>query len=685
MSQPVRYLSDSGREFDVEISSRRIDFEGGLAVLGIALDVTGRNQSERALKESERQYRHLVERSPDAIMVHQHGAWCFANPAGLSLLGAKSMDHLKGRKVLDSVHPDCRAIVVERLQKEVKGHEVGLLEEHLLKLNGEDFWAEVTAIPMVYGDEPASLVIARDITARQQAEEALRQEKRKMQIILDHAPIGIWMTDLNFSIQLINKAFTDAVGISEKTFVHAEDYLDLLPEDVSASCRASDMVCMQSKQKVVGQEYIPCVDGKVRIFDVIKVPVRDDAGEMVGIVGLSIDASERIEAQAESERMQRQVEHTQRLESLGVLAGGIAHDFNNILAVIMGNAALLKKQMDVSDESEKFLERIVDSSEKASVLCGQMLAYSGQGKVSVCPMNLTEMSQSIATLLEVSIGANVELNYDLDANLPLIDADEGQMQQLVMNLVINASEAMEEEAGHIDVKTCVQKITPGDLQAAVGEPDVRLSEDYVCLQVKDDGCGMSTEVLSRIFEPFFTTKFTGRGLGMSALLGIVRAHHGCLSVRSQQGEGTRFHVFFPVGTMEAVADDSVNALASKNPDATSLVLVIDDDEMIRETVAMMLEDFGYDVLLAENGMEGVEIYRQHQDEIQVVLLDMTMPKMNGLQCFQQLKLVNPAVKVILSSGYQEEQALQGSDDLGLSGYIQKPYRPEALDDAIKTT
>jgi len=487
--ESVRYISSSGEMFDVEISSLRILFNGELSVLGVARDITAKKCAEAALKASETQYRQLVERSPDAVLVHQDGVWCFANSIGLELMGAETAKDLLGRSVLRSVHPDDRDIVTERMKNRVSKEEaLPLIEERLLRLDGSEFWAEVTGIPVEHEGRSASLVIARDVTQRKNSEMALRQEKRNMQTILKHAPIGIWMSDLNGSIQLINKAFTDAVGISAETFVAADAYVDLLPKDMAVSCRASDQACIQTKQKVMAQEYIPCVDGKLRIFDVIKAPVLDDEGRMLGVVGLSIDASERMEAEAEKERMQHQVEHTQRLESLGVLAGGVAHDFNNILATILGNASLIQCKLPTDTDVSLHLQRIVMASEKASLLCSQMLAYAGQGQIAVRSLNMTDLSRSIASLLEVSIGVGVELSYDLDANLPMIDADEAQIQQLVMNLVINASEAMDGmNGGHIALKISMKKILPEDLQAAVGEPDVRLADDYVCLQVLDDG------------------------------------------------------------------------------------------------------------------------------------------------------------------------------------------------------
>ncbi|MDQ6994490.1 MAG: PAS domain S-box protein [Mariprofundaceae bacterium] len=684
-SEAVRYIVPSGRGFDVEISSLRIMFKGEFAVLGVARDVTEKKKNELALQASEAQYRQLVERSPDAVLVHQDGVWRFSNPVGLAMMGATHMDELLGKSVMACVHPDYQKTVMERMKKELNdGDPVPLIEERLIRLDGSEFWAEVTGMPIQYEGAVASLLVVRDVTAKKLAEMKLRQEQQKMQIILDNAPIGIWMIDMNSSIQLINKGFCDLLGISEQALRAADVYRDALPDDVAVLCRASDQACMQRKQKLMVQEAIPCVDGKVHTFDMIKAPVFNDDGCMVGVVGLAIDATQRMEAEAEKDRMTRQIEHSQRLEALGVLAGGVAHDFNNILAVILGNASLIERKVSNDTDMALYLQRIVESSEKASLLCRQMLEYSGQGKIKIEPLNLTDLSQSIVSLLEVGLASGVSLSYDLDEALPTIDADEAQMQQILMNLVINASEAMNGEDGHIDLKTSVQQILPEDLQEVVGEPDLCLSDPYVCLQVTDNGCGMSDEVMQRIFEPFYTTKFTGRGLGMSALLGIVSAHHGCLCLHSQQGVGTRFRVFFPLGSLHVEKTAQVKPADDLAHRENRVVLLIDDEEIIRETVTAMLEDFGYDVMVAASGLEGIELYRQHQQNIAVVLLDVTMPQMNGLQCFQALKEINQHVKVFLTSGFHKDHVLEGVEDASLAGFIQKPYHPEALEAVLNS-
>jgi len=279
-----------------------------------------------------------------------------------------------------------------------------------------------------------------DVLAERDAN--LHEQQRTMQVILDAAPVGIWMLARDRRIVFMNKAFSTAVGISEQEFTDAEHYADVLSAAVAVQCMQSDEHCFATGEMVTSQERIPCVDDKVHVFDVVKAPLRNDQGEMVGLVGIAIDATARLEADSEKEQMQQQVEHTQRLESLGVLAGGIAHDFNNNLTSIMGNAAMAgRKLKGLSVDGEEYLSKIVHSSEKAALLCKQMLAYSGKGHFIVKPVNLSDMVESVTSLLGVSIYSTVELNYRLSDQLPNIEADEAQLQQVIMNLVINASDA----------------------------------------------------------------------------------------------------------------------------------------------------------------------------------------------------------------------------------------------------
>ena len=375
--------------------------------------------------------------------------------------------------------------------------------------------------------------------------------------------------------------------------------------------------------------------------------------------------------------IQAKVEHTQRLESLGVLAGGIAHDFNNILAAVMGHAELASGKLPNSASAQKNLRMIVASSRRAAELCGQMLTYAGKGRVATKPIDLSDVVAEIAKLLEVSIPKRVKLKFDLASPLPPTSADAAQLQQIIMNLVINASEAMGERPGEIALTTGRMDIDAAFLAGVSAGTDA-VPGSYVYLEVTDHGCGMDEKTRARLFEPFFTTKFTGRGLGMSAVLGIVNSHHGAIKLKSEVGQGTTFRVLLPATTPTPSVKPPVETEDPVPWRGSGTVLVVDDEPAIRDVATEMLVAMGYEILTAADGEQGVERYREHHDQIVAVLLDMTMPRMSGASAYRELRRINPAVKVILSSGYSPKEATRRLSGEDLAGFIQKPYTSDDL-------
>ncbi|MDQ7010231.1 MAG: response regulator [Mariprofundaceae bacterium] len=348
---------------------------------------------------------------------------------------------------------------------------------------------------------------------------------------------------------------------------------------------------------------------------------------------------------------------------------------NNLLTAIMGNATLAEQELPEDSPVPEYIEQIDAASRQAASLCQQMLAYSGKGKFVVRPLNLSTMVEDMLGLLRASISKHAELHCRLDRHIRAIDADEAQMQQVLMNLVINASEAIGEEHGLITITTKQKHVGRRELEQAYLDEDLP-EGDYVVFEVSDTGCGMDAETREKIFDPFFTTKFTGRGLGMSAIMGIVRGHKGAISVFSEPGGGTTFRMLFPCSQGEV----SDVAMERTIPDWRGMgtVLVVDDEQAIRRVAARMLERMGYQVIEAADGEEGVAVYRQYKNQIALVLLDMSMPNMDGRECFQELLRINPDVKVILSSGYNEQEATQSFAGTELAGFVQKPHTLKAL-------
>ncbi len=381
-------------------------------------------------------------------------------------------------------------------------------------------------------------------------------------------------------------------------------------------------------------------------------------------------------AEAALRERERQLWHAQKLDSLGILAGGIAHDFNNILAGIMGYADLALERLPSSEPVRADIEVIKKAVKRAADLTRQMLAYSGKGKFIVEPVSLSRLVEELSRMLEVSISKKTILKHNLVADLPFIQADASQINQVVMNLVVNASEAVGEQGGAISISTDTVQCDTEEL-AGIGFGQELTQGLYVRLEVADTGCGMNQQTLSKIFDPFFTTKFTGRGLGLAAVQGIVRGHKGAIRVSSRPGKGTTFQVLFPAShaTASLLPGDSIPAKPWRG---TGTVLVVDDEELVRTLAGGMIERAGFAVLKANDGDEAVRLYHQHAKEIVCVLLDLTMPKMSGEDTFQELRRINPAVRVILSSGFSEEGATERFAGGGLAGFIQKPYELDRL-------
>ena len=385
----------------------------------------------------------------------------------------------------------------------------------------------------------------------------------------------------------------------------------------------------------------------------------------------------------ERKRFSEQLLQTQKLESLGLLAGGVAHDFNNLLTGIMGNASLVLGIIGDEQPAQRMLTDLLRASETAASLTRQLLAYSGKGRFLVEPLDLSRLVKEVGSLLQVSISKNVQLELKVDPEPPFVEADAGQMQQLIMNLVINGAEAIgEDRNGTVLVTTAVQEVDKDYVQTMFGSDRITPGT-YVTLEVYDDGCGMDAETQAKIFDPFFTTKFTGRGLGLAAALGIVRGHKGALQVYSSPGRGTTFKVLFPASEAKPARIESSEKTRVDLPVAGT-VLVIDDEDIVRRVAKSMLESAGYHVLAAADGRSAVELFREVGAQVSIIVLDLTMPSMSGEETFRELRAIRSDVHVILSSGYNEVEAVKRFAGRNLTGFIQKPYTAAQLVEKVRT-
>ena len=363
-----------------------------------------------------------------------------------------------------------------------------------------------------------------------------------------------------------------------------------------------------------------------------------------------------------------------------MLAGGVAHDFNNLLTGILGNSSLALDNIGPSHPNRPLIEEVMKAAERAAELTRQLLAYAGKGRFVMRTLDLSELVREISSLVQTSFPKHVYLRLQLADDLPGIDADPGQLQQIVMNLVINGAEAIGSQNGSVLVRTALQDVDRQYIGTMSSAGELLRPGRYVALEVHDTGAGMDEETLSKIFDPFFSTKFAGRGLGLSAVLGIVRAHKGALKVYSKPGQGTTFKVLFPASAGPVT---NVAARVKRDLAGAGTVLIVDDEEIVRTAARHTLLRYGYGSIPAQDGEAALEAYKNSPGKVALVLLDLTMPVMSGEETLRQLQLVNPKVRVLLTSGYNEVEAVQRFAGKGLAGFIQKPYTAAALAGKVK--
>jgi two-component system cell cycle sensor histidine kinase/response regulator CckA len=507
-----------------------------------------------------------------------------------------------------------------------------------------------------------------DITGRVKTERASAQ----LAAIVESSEDAIVGKDLNGNIESWNAGAEKLYGYSQAEILGHSMALLLPPE---RSDEEMDILRRtQRGEQVRTMETTRVKKGGETVMISLNVsPIHNLRAEIVGASHIARDISERKEFEYKMHEMQK-------LETLGVLAGGIAHDFNNLLTSIMGNASLALERVPAGDSGRHFLSEVIKGAERAAALTRQLLAYAGKGQFMIEAVDLSSLAKEISQLVEASIPRKVQLLLELDPKLPFVEGDAGQLQQVIMNLVINGAEAIGEDRGTVIVRTWMQDADDAYLQTAFSNSGL-LSGRYVALEVNDTGIGMDAATVTKIFDPFFTTKFTGRGLGLAAVQGIVRSHHGALKVYSTSGVGTSFKILLPAAGASVLA-----AAGEALPDplqGRGRVLVIEDDEMIREVAKRTMENYGYSVSVAGDGQEGIDVFARTPDAFQLVFLDLTMPVLNGEEVFQRLQAIRPGVPVLLTSGFNANTALRHFTGKGLAGFLQKPYTAAQLGEKVK--
>ncbi len=550
--------------------------------------------------------------------------------------------------VLLDVHlPDIDGFdVCRRLKSEPRTAQIPVIHMTASCVKGSEMATGLNSGAEAYLVEPVDPEVLtatiRAVLRARTAEELARRSAREWKTTFDAIGDGVALVGLDGCIQRANDSMTRLLSLS-KAQLEGSDCTTLwgsLPMERQPFARA----ILNRRRESLELEY-----GDRRL-NITVDPVFDESGSPAGAVHVISDVTE-------SRQLEEQFREAQKFETLGTLAAGVAHDFNNLLTSIMGNASLVLGDLNAVHPFYNRLQDVVRASQRAADLTRQLLAYSGKGRHFVQKAELSGLVHGMSGLIEAAVPKKIALERHLEPHLPTIEADVNQMQQIVMNLVNNAIEAIGEESGRIVISTG------------------RDADGCPYFEVADNGCGMDAETKARIFDPFYTTKFTGRGLGLAAVAGIVRGHKGAIQVTSAAGEGSAFRVTFP---SEEVPPKAVAAPASP---ANVTVLVVDDEEMVRRVAQASLEIRGYRVLLAGNGLEGIRMAEKHP-EIGAVLLDLTMPVMNGEEAIDRIVAALPGVPVVVSSGYGQREAAARFNRKHVRGFLQKPYTSKQLGTAI---
>ncbi|MGA2328534.1 MAG: PAS domain S-box protein [Bryobacteraceae bacterium] len=618
-------------------------------------------EAELRRKVLERHYEHLNRLANDIfLLMDASGRIVEANDRAVSSYGY-ARNELLELHIRDLRAPEALPALEGQWEAVARGSGLVFETEHRRK-DGSTFPVEVSSRSIEVEGSRFHQSIIRDITERKRAEEALREAHDNLRALIETCPGAIMVIDLERRVKLWSPAATRMFGWSEAEVLNQP--LPIVPEEERASSEEL-LERTRSGESVLDFETRRCTkDGAIRDVSIWTAPLRDAQGAITGYFELCNDITDR-------KRLDDQLRHTQRLESIGLLAGGIAHDFNNILTSVLGYASLLREDLAPESRVQPYVEAVIQGAERAADLTMQLLAYAGKGRFVIEAVNLSELTREMSRLLQGSIPRNVELRLDLDETVPLVEADRSQMQQLIMNLAINGAEAIGDSVGVVRVAIGACELRDGADRRDFPE---LAGGTHVCLEVSDNGCGMDEETRSRIFDPFFTTKMMGRGLGLSAVLGIVRGHRGAIRISSEPGRGSTFRVLLPASKTPVLRPEPSLAAGRRG---SGTVLVVDDEPAVRSLAQEALERRGYAVLLAANGKEALELVNCHA-ELSVVLLDMTMPVMSGEATLQAIRSRSTALPVVLCSGYSELEAARRFSGNHVSGFLQKPFTADQL-------
>ncbi len=659
--------------------------DGSVRLIGTVLDVTERQQAENALASERNLLRTLLDAIPDPIVVKDRESRYLL----LNLANARALQVPDRALAIGKTDADFQP--AEQAERQAADDRAVMASGQAV-INREEFisndapgWYLTNKIPLrdERGNITGLISISRDITDRRRMLEALEREHALLRTLIDTLPDFVYVKDQAGRYLLTNTANLGLLGGRPMEEVIGKTIHDLFPAEHARLYEEDDRRVLDHGEFIINREHpMRFPGGRHGWVLTTKVPIRERDGRITAVFGVSRDITENKRLQLERAEMDKRINQSQKLESLGALAGGVAHDFNNILTIILNNATLAKSYAHDPVLFDECLGQIEHAAARAAHLCNQMLAYSGRGQFVIQPIRLADLIDDTLPLLRSGVSRKAQLEVVAEPCDAVAQADVTQIRQIILNLVINASDALGDSPGSIRIRTGLMRANADYLRATTLSPDLEPGE-FVFLEVADTGCGMSAETVAKIFEPFFTTKFAGRGLGLAAVLGIVRGHRGAIRVDSEPGRGTTFRLLLPAvhGVVPRPLARPVEAIVPVK--LAGKILVVDDEEFIRSVLCRSLGKVGFETVSAASGSEAIGLLAQNPSAIAAVLLDLTMPRMDGQQTFEELRKIHPTLPVLLMSGFSELEATSRFAGQGLAGFIQKPFETVALVEQLR--